>query len=121
MNGLEQEPSRRARGLGDYVRDARRRIRRSRPLSFYLLLLMALFVVVAGVTAGDLRANPQAFFWFLAIHFVFFLGVMVLAIRDCGRILRRYVRERHEVYPSTLGDVDFARDLGERVKDREGL
>lgn len=101
--------------LGDHIRAARRRIRRSRPLSFYLLVAMVIFVLGSGLAAPSVRDNPRIFFAFLAANFVFLFVVMAFAIRDSGRIVRGYLRDHKTIHPTTLGEREFTQQLAQRI------
>jgi hypothetical protein len=103
------------RGLGDHIRDARRRIRRSRPLSFYLLVAMAIVLLGGGLLAPAVDDRPRLFFAYLAALFLFLFVVMAFAIRDGCRILRHYVRDSKDIYPTTLGDQAFTAQLAQRI------
>jgi len=105
------------RRMGDYYSVAWRRVRASRPFSYYLLLAMPVFLLVGAPIARALH-DPRALFWFLTVNLLFFFAVMVAAVRDFRKIARGYFTEREQVYRNTLGDTDFAEQLGQRVAER---
>lgn len=103
--------------LGMHVRAAWRRIHAVRPASFYLLL--ALFIMLPlGTQMINARENPQRFALFLTLHLVFLFVVLVRAVYDLAEIAKDHFQERERLYRTTLGDRDFARELGEHVSRR---
>jgi uncharacterized membrane protein len=111
----DQSELRANKSLGEHFTTVLRRKNKARPRSFYLLLAVLAFVILAPALAKN-RQDPYALFAFVTLNLVFFYIVVVFAIRDCRRIVRGYVTERQDVYRSTLGDQGFAKELGQRVK-----
>lgn len=99
-----------------YFREGLRRANAQRPMSFYLLLAIPVALVL-GSQMAFVRETPGRFAFFLALFFVFFFAVLVGAIVDFFDIARRHFHEREKVFRSTLGDADFAEELGERVSE----
>ena len=111
----DQSGLRPTKSLGEHFSTALRRTNKARPRSFYLLLAVLAFVMVAPALAKNLQ-DPYTLFTFVTLNLVFFYLVVVFAIRDFRRIVRSYVVESQDVYRSTLGDRSFAKELGQRVK-----
>ena len=103
--------------LWGYIARASRRISKARPASFYLLLVV-LLVMVLGVRIVYSRQDPSKFALYLSLFFVFFFAVLVRAIVDFFEILKCHFRERERLFGITLGDGEFAEELGRRVAER---
>ncbi len=104
--------------LWDHVRTVSAEIRRSRPVSFYLLFAI-IAVLLLGAPLLDARSDPRRFAFFLVLYFVFFFAVIVRALLDAFEIIRGHLREQRRLYRDTLGDAEFAENLGRRVRDRQ--
>ena len=94
-----------------------RRSRFARPVSFYLLFAI-LFALLLGVRIVYVQDDPVRFASFLTLFFILFFFVLVRAIIDLFDILRRHFTERERVFRSTLGETEFAEELGRRVAER---
>lgn len=100
--------------LGEHFAAALRKSRGSRPASFYLL-----FAIVAVLLLGGqiyfIQDDPKQFAFFLSLYFIFFFVVIFRAILDVFDIARQHIRERERVFSSTIGDPEFAEELGRSV------
>lgn len=103
--------------LGMHVRRAWRTISERRPTSFYLLLAIVV-VLLLGLQIAEYRENPARSVFVLCCLFVFFFAVMVFAVLEAGQIVRRHLKERRELWQSTLGEEKFLAELGERARQR---
>ena len=116
-NEPEEQEFESVKTLGTHFRNASARIAESRPPSFYLLI--ALFVMLPlGTVMIGVRENPKQFALFLALHLVFLFVVLVRAVFDMIEIGGRHLKEREQLYGATLGDREFARELGRRVAQK---
>jgi hypothetical protein len=87
---------------------------RVRPASLYLLL--ALFIALPlGTQMINAREDPRRFALYITLHLVFLFVVLIRAVYDMAEIARDHLKEREHLYESTLGDREFARQLGEQV------
>jgi len=103
--------------LGMHLRKAFVEAHRRRPVSFYLLLAI-IVALLLGLQIVHVRDNPRQFAFLLSLLFIFFFAVMVRAIVDFGDIFRRHVSEHEQVYKATLGEEQFASELGRRVSEK---
>jgi hypothetical protein len=103
-----------ARPSSVLARLAWKRLRGSRPLSFFLLPAM-LVVVLLGVQVVHYREAPLRMAVFLGLNLLFFFGVMAIALVECFEVLRSAFTEERRIYRQTLGDEAFARKLGREV------
>ncbi|MDX9973572.1 MAG: hypothetical protein RBU21_11365 [FCB group bacterium] len=107
----ERREPRPSDGLARYVL---KRLYARRTVSLYLLL--ALFVALPlGTQMIGAKEDPRRFALFITLHLVFLFVVLVRAVYDIAEIARDHMKERERVYRSTLGEREFARELGERV------
>ena len=100
-----------------YFREGLRKANAARPASFYLLLAVPV-VLLLGVQLLVSRDNPKHFVFYLSIFFVFFFVILLRAIQDFFDISKRHFFERERLYRQTLGDEEFASQLGEQVSAR---
>jgi hypothetical protein len=105
------------KGLSSHIRKVWADMRKSRPVSFYLLIAMVI-VLLLGIQMANYRDDPWRFALVLSLMFVFFFVAMVRAVIDCGEIVRRHLAERRELYRTTLGDKEFMSELGRRVREK---
>lgn len=103
-----------SRSLWEHVCCAYARIHARRTISFYLFFLV-LIGLLLSTQLIYLRDSPRRFFVVLALLFILFFAVIFRAVVDCFDIARRHYAEHEEIYRETLGDTDFAKELGERV------
>ena len=96
--------------LGERLRRAWAEANARRPMSFYLLAAILVFVLL-GSQFGYVRNDPKRFGFFLIIHFVFFFFVLVRAIIDFFEIAKRHFSERHQLFGQTLGDPESSNSL----------
>ena len=101
--------------LGMHVRNAWRNISEHRPTSFYLLLAI-IVVLLLGLQIAEYRENPKQSVFVLCCLFVFFFAVMVFAVLEAGQIIRRNLKEKREIWQTTLGEEEFLTELGKRVR-----
>lgn len=100
--------------LGGHALAAWRRIHRVRPASFYFLL--ALFIMLPlGTQMVAAREDPKRLAFFVTLHLIFLFVVLVRAVYDLAEIAKAHFTERERLYRTTLGDRDFARELGRQV------
>ncbi len=99
-----------------HVQNAQRRIAEHRPTSFYLLLAIVV-VLLLGLQIAEYRDNPARSTFVLGLLFIFFFAVMVFAILEAGQIVRRSLREKRELWQSTLGEEAFLSELSKRVRE----
>ena len=106
----EGEPYRH-RTLRDHFVAAFRRSNARRPGSFYMLLAIPAFALIAA-GLPVLRETPRRFAFFLALNFVFFYAVLVYAILDFVALGRCLLSERRQLFRTTLGEDHFVSRLG---------
>lgn len=99
-----------------HVRNAQRRIAEYRPTSFYLLVSI-IVVLLLGLQIAEYRENPARSTFVLGLLFIFFFAVMVFAVLEAGQIVRRSLREKRELWQSTLGEEAFLTELSKRVRE----
>jgi hypothetical protein len=102
--------------LKRYFGLALRRANASRPMSFYLLLAIVV-VMTLGTQLVYFREDPKQFALYLSLMLLFFFVVAFRAVLDFFDIVRRHLHEQRDVYRNTLGDEDFAAELGRRVSE----
>ncbi len=105
----------RVMSLGMHVRNVWRNIAKHRPTSFYLLLAI-IVVLLLGLQIAEYRENPKQSVFVLCCLFVFFFAVMVFAVLEAGQIVRGHLKEKRELWHSTLGEEEFLAELGKRVR-----
>ncbi len=104
--------------LWGYFLKALREANSWRPASFYLLFAIPVVMILAA-PVFYVRDDPKRFALHLALLFVFFFVIVLLALADCIEIGRWHRAERRKAFRKTLGE-EFARKLGERATgDRE--
>jgi hypothetical protein len=103
--------------LWGYFKEAFRRQNARRPLSFYLMLAI-IVVLLLGLQMAHYRDNPRRFALVLSAMFIFFVVVVWRASVEAMEIFRQGYREERELYRSTLGNREFAEELGKRVAER---
>ena len=91
--------------------------RQSKCVSLFLMGAM-LFVALSGVHVVRVWGQPRQAAFYLALYFVFFAAVIVRGLMECMELIRENLRERQQLFRSTLGDADFAEKLGRRVAGR---
>jgi uncharacterized membrane protein len=91
-----------------------RRMYAVRPASFYLLLALFIMLPLGTQMIGS-RENPQRFALFVSLHLIFLFVVLVRAVFDIAEIARDHLREREGLFRTTLGDRNFAKELGRQV------
>lgn len=89
-----------------------------RPVSYFLLLAIPV-VLMLGLQLAVQRDDPRRFVLVLSLMFAFFGIVLIHAVLDMFSIARRRLREERDAYRATLGETDFARELGRRVNDQK--
>lgn len=99
-----------------HVCNANRRISEFRPTSFYLLIAI-IVVLLLGLQIAEYRENPARSTFVLGLLFLFFFAVMVFAVLEAGQIVRRSLREKRELWQSTLGEEAFLTELSKRVRE----
>ncbi len=104
--------------LWSHVQKAWRARSRYRPVSLFLLFAI-MIVALLGLQVVDLRDNPKKFALFLSLNFLFFFVVIGRAIIDCIEILKRSLKDRRDLYDTTLGDREFTTELGRRVAEKQ--
>ena len=87
-----------------------------RPISFYLMFAI-LAVVLLGGQLVYVREDPRRFALFLTLNFVAFFVIMMRALFDFMEIVRNHFRASEKLYRETLGESDFAHELGRRVAE----
>lgn len=108
----------RARTLREHFGDALRKASARRPVSSYLLMAI-LAVVLLGVQVVYMVDDPKRFAFFLTLNFVFFFVVMLRAVVECVEIARDHFKEQEQLFRTTIGDEEFAEQLGRRVAENE--
>ncbi len=103
--------------LWGYVKEALRRQHARRPVSFYLMLAI-IVVLLLGLQMAHYRHDAMRFALVLSAMFIFFFVVLWRAAIEFFEILRRGYREEQELYRRTLGNPEFAEELGKRVAER---
>lgn len=104
------------KSLWTHVQNANRRISEFRPTSFYLLIAI-IVVLLLGLQIAEYRENPARSTFVLGLLFLFFFAVMVFAVLEAGQIVRRSLREKRELWQSTLGEEAFLTELSKRVRE----
>ena len=104
--------------LWAYFKDGFRRQNARRPISFYLMLAI-IVVLLLGLQIANYRDpdNAAKFALVLSAMFVFFFVVLWRASVEMMEIIRRSYREERELFQSTLGNREFAEELGKRVAE----
>lgn len=103
--------------LGTHIAKAWRDIQKSRPKSFYLLLAI-IVVLLLGLQMATLRDSPRQFALVLSLMFIFFGAVMVFAVLEFGEIVRKHLKDRRELFRSTLGEPEFIAELGKKISEK---
>lgn len=106
--------------LGTHIAKVWWDIQKSRPKSFYLLLAI-IVVLLLGLQMAALRDSPRQFAFVLSLMFIFFGAVMVFAVLEFGEIVRKHLRERRELFRSTLGEPEFIAELGKKVSEKRDV
>lgn len=117
MTTSEKEP-RPPRGLWAHFKEAFIQAHRRRPLSFYLLLLIPV-VLLLGAHMGAYRDAPRRLALLLSLMLVFFWVISAWALDDFIRLYRKHRADKHAVWLETIGDRDFAQELGDRVRRKQ--
>ena len=96
---------------------SRRLPRPWRTASFFLMLAIPIVLLLGLqiVTAWD---NPKRVALVLSLMFAFFGIVMLRGVMDMFEIARRHLHEDRAAFRMTIGDRDFAKELGRRVRRR---
>lgn len=104
--------------LWGHFKEGFRRQNARRPVSFYLMLAI-IAVLLLGLQLAHYRDPGTAwkFALVLSAMFVFFFVVLWRASIEMVEIIRRSYREERELYTSTLGNREFAEELGKRVAE----
>jgi hypothetical protein len=89
-----------------------------RPLSFYLLLIVPV-VLFLGAHIFHYRTSPQHFTLMVTLMLVFFWLISVWALNDFFALYRKHRAEKRALYLETIGDPDFAEQLGRQVRSRQ--
>ena len=110
-----EDPPQELRGWWDYLRQGLAKAHRRRPVSFYMLLAMPV-VLLLGAPLFEPKEAPGRFACMLAALFVFFGVVIYQAFRDLFHIARGRLHEHRDNFQRTLGDPEFTKELGSRVK-----
>lgn len=105
------------RSLREHFREAFKRSRAWRPVSFYLLLAMPV-VLLLGVQMLRHREDPRRFALILALLFIFFGILVYRALMDVLEIGRKNLAEQRRTYKETLGAEEFVSKLGNRVDEK---
>lgn len=100
-----------------HVKKVLRDMNATRPFSFYLLLAILAFVLL-GSRMELIREEPRRYAFFLCLNFVFFFVVLFRAVIDAVEIVRQHFREQRRLFQKTLGDSEFANELGRRVGEK---
>lgn len=106
--------------LSAHIGKGWRKLADHRPTSFYLLLAI-IVVLLLGLQIAEYRDNPKQSVFVLICLFIFFFAVMAFAVLEAGQIIRRHLRDRRELWQTTLGEEDFLSELGRRVRQRRDL
>lgn len=116
---MDQEPEEQEgpKTLGTHFEAAWRRVRASRPVSFYLALAL-LVMLPLGTRMIQVRENPRQFALFLTLHLIFLFVVLIRAVYDMAEIGRDHLKEREKLFRTTLGEPEFNKELGARVSQR---
>ena len=85
------------------------------PVSFYLLCAVPIVLLLSHRFFLS-KDDPKQLFWGLVLLLIFFAILVLRAIMDASELLFRQYKASQEVFQETLGEEDFARKLGERVK-----
>ena len=88
-----------------------------RPPSFYLLLLIPLMLVL-GAHIFHAPLSPKHFTLMFSLMLVFLWLVSAWAVSDFFSLWRRHRADQRAAYLETIGDPDFAAQLGCRVRSR---
>lgn len=99
-----------------HVRKVVGEMNRTRPASAYLLIAIVV-VLLLGQQIVYVRSDPRRYAFFLSLVFVFFFAVILRAVIDCIEIAKRHFSEREKLFQTTIGDKDFAAELGRRVAE----
>ena len=83
------------------------------------MLLAIPVVLLLGLQLAVHKDDPRRFALILSLLFAFFGIVLIHAVLDMFAIARRRLKEDREAYHDTLGQSDFARELGRRVNARK--
>ncbi len=114
--GMQHEPHvPEIKTLGMHLRAGFRRKWREMPMSFYLIIL-TIPVLLLGAQIRGAQDDPAQFVFIASLLLGYFFLLLARAILDIGAALRRYTRERRDVFTQTLGDEAFTSALGERVR-----
>lgn len=116
----KDEPIPVSKTLWAHIRDGLSRANRRRPVSFYLLLAIPVVLLLAYNLFVH-RQSPARFAFYLSILFVFFFVILQRAIRDFFRISREVLSENNAVFRDTIGEPEFAAQLGQRVGEKGGF
>jgi hypothetical protein len=99
-----------------HVRKVAGDMNRARPASAYLLIAIVV-VLLLGQQIVYVRSDPRRYAFFLSLLFVFFFVVIFRAVIDCVEIAKRHFSEREKLFQTTIGEKDFAAELGRRVAE----
>jgi hypothetical protein len=113
---LQPADHRKANSLREHLRQAWAEANVRRPISFYLLVAILVFVLI-GSRFGYVREDPKRFTLFLILNFLFFFFVLMRATLDFFDIARSHFSERHHLFGRTLGDRDFVERLGQSAEE----
>ena len=104
-----------AKSLWTLFRDAHKRIHVTGSVGLWLMLAT---IVVLLLGAGILGDDPslKRIMIVSTLLPIFFAVVIIRAFYDCVEIVTHHFREREKLFRTTLGDTEFARELGERVQ-----
>ncbi len=91
---------------------------RRRPLSFYLLLLIPV-VLLLGAHIFHPPISPVRFTLVLTLILIFLWLISAWAVNDFFFLWRKHRVEKRKVYLETIGNPEFAEQLGRRVKKRQ--
>ena len=75
-------------------------------------------VLLLGMPLARDGKDPRRLALFLTLMFIFIAVIAVRALVDFIEILRRRRKERAQIFRSTLGDQEFAQELGRRVAEK---
>ena len=103
------------KSLRTLFRDAHKRIHVTGAVGLWLMLAT---IVVLLLGAGALGDDPslKRILIVSTLLLIFFAVVIIRAFYDCVEIFTHHFREQEKVFRTTLGDTEFARELGERVQ-----
>jgi len=107
--------ARHARSLWERLKEGFIQAHRRRPLSFYLLLLIPV-VLLLGAHMAAYRDAPRRFWFVLTLMLVFFWLISVRALNDFFALYRQHRADKRALWMETIGDRDFAEQLGDRVR-----